>query len=150
MNSTRRHNWLRTAFTVFTVTLIGLFLSSFIFGFGYLGEPSVVFVLGSFGFQTVPQGMGFTPGFVAYDLSFKPDAEPLATQFDLTSNHITIAFPLWPIVLPAAFCNLLWLWFTRPNRPRPGFCPKCNYDLRATPDRCPECGQNEPSQRGRK
>ena len=56
----------------------------------------------------------------------------------------------WNLVLPSwllagLFLVLPVVWYHRRRRlrrrVRTGACPGCGYDLRATPDRCPECGR---------
>jgi hypothetical protein len=53
--------------------------------------------------------------------------------------------PMWFIVLGAGllpFVRIVAYAVVRRNRAHLGMgcCPTCGYDLRATPDRCPECG----------
>jgi hypothetical protein len=48
----------------------------------------------------------------------------------------------WVLVPPFAALPLLRFraWRRHRRRAISGMCPKCGYDLRATPERCPECG----------
>jgi hypothetical protein len=49
---------------------------------------------------------------------------------------------LWLVAAVTSLLPILWLrGKLRKRRKRQmGLCPNCGYDLRATPDRCPECG----------
>jgi hypothetical protein len=53
-----------------------------------------------------------------------------------------LSVPFWFLLLASSALPAAWL--VRRLRRRPGAgarpCPSCGYDLRATPDRCPECG----------
>jgi hypothetical protein len=55
-----------------------------------------------------------------------------------------IVFPLWLPAILFALAPTYWLLGPRRrlNRRRKlGLCEQCGYDLRATPERCPECGR---------
>jgi hypothetical protein len=54
-------------------------------------------------------------------------------------DGLEFIWPCWPIALITVAPVAVWITQKR-VRPRPGHCPVCGYDLRATPVRCPECG----------
>jgi hypothetical protein len=57
-------------------------------------------------------------------------------------DEVAVFVPYWFLFLPTIwFPSRWWVMHRRTARYRnTGQCPTCGYDLRATPDRCPECG----------
>jgi hypothetical protein len=65
----------------------------------------------------------------------------------IRGKRVDLSVPYWAawvMWLPLLYAPIIWKRQIRErvrrNRIRHGLCPDCRYDMRATPDRCPECG----------
>jgi hypothetical protein len=89
--------------------------------------------------RSTRQGVRFVTfhGFVARRLSAPANAR---TSVRFKGYHVAI--PHWFAVLVSGVLPTVWLiaHLRRARRAAAGHCPTCGYDLRASPDRCPECG----------
>jgi hypothetical protein len=65
-------------------------------------------------------------------------ARVIAYAPNLNDWYFGLALPFW-LLGPLSFVGLLRTRHHKP--PASGHCARCGYDLRATPDRCPECGR---------
>jgi len=63
-------------------------------------------------------------------------------RFESFPTGFIMNFPFWLLVGATTILPLVWTVNYRRSQHhrRHGFCPTCGYDLRATPERCPECG----------
>ena len=81
-----------------------------------------------------------------------PQYPSRAIYWELRYHHrpggmLRLGVPFW---LPLAFAMVVPLWRLLDRiqlglRHRAGLCQQCGYDLRASRDRCPECGEPIPA-----
>ena len=112
-----------------------------------------------------PQGTSrwllLNDGLIAYEHTYGPTGPPHWFRINSWVFHSGVRIDLgngnrvgyWFVDLPIAALLLyplvltlvIWRFLRGRHEPRPGHCPACGYDLRASQHRCPECGVPIPS-----
>ncbi len=87
--------------------------------------------------------IGFDTGIMGFEYNAAPAGQPVPiSPGKLWRGHGVATVPYWFLVLITLIPPLLWMRVALRRRARTARhqCQRCGYDLRATPDRCPECG----------
>ena len=88
-------------------------------------------------------------------IQWKRDAKPTLGWFFWRNSGVVngkyrfliLRVPWWSIALTGIVLPAWWVlrWIKSRRQSKLGLCSNCGYDLRATPDRCPECGTETPA-----
>ncbi len=136
--------------TLTIISLLGLLLSVGLWGVSYWGflwrSQDLTICLGVYEgaaqFSRLRfEGVDMEAGWQFWGtLSSRTEWLPRAEQ---RNTHTLMILPFWVIMLMCSFVLAYAIppLYRRRKRKKLGLCLKCGYDLRASKDRCPECGQ---------
>ncbi len=141
--------WKSAAKTLTILSLIGLLLSVGLWGVSYVqigytdGNLCVLLIEGGLECECFFSSGAGVPEWLHWGF------EDFRTRWNFTchkygTNLWEVFIPLW---IPTAGFGVLFLScrplhsLRRRKRKKLGLCVKCGYDLRASKDRCPECGE---------
>lgn len=90
----------------------------------------------------IPSSYHLPPSFPSY-FGFQFEVRPGETIGFLMRKYV-VAIPYWSVSAILAGLTVCAMLCVRKGRrlPKYGTCARCDYDLRATPERCPECGND--------
>jgi hypothetical protein len=130
----RLHRILLNAATAVSLTTLVFFVGWWNWGPPPAWRPAAVFVVN---------------GKYSRYLDERPSEGPLEGYYSLPVGggvEFTFGEVVFVSLLVPGFWVAVWLWlatsalYERFHESRRGLCRVCGYDLRATPERCPECG----------
>jgi hypothetical protein len=116
------------------IRVVGFDSSEGVVGLTYLDYPTALYESGWWHYVYDPWSPeGGAPGWRTFAYERKDESGGRSWR---------LYFPYWVPIMVFAIPAVFWLAGKRRHQRgvRDRRCPTCGYDLRATPDRCPECG----------